>query len=741
MPGHCPDVTLTNRRSAVRRSVDRRRRRVVRVRHVASPSGSAFSKSGYLGAAMHRALKRALLASTTATALLPAAAAVPAHAARPGRATIEGSAPGWVQPARDHGAADASQTIDVKVYLPLRDPAAAAAQVRDVADPSSPDYGKYLSPADFRSRYAPLPADVAAVSQFLTDAGLTVGAIPDNHHSVTASGTLAQVEKAFAVDVHQYAYRGRLLRAPTSQLSVPAALAGKVVAVSGVDQSGTLIRPAAVGGREDGATLPAPDAPVTQNPAAAPPKSLSKVAPGAPPPAAFVNAPPCSTYYGEKIATTLPPAWGKKQPYAPCGYTPSQFQGAYGVDQAVKKGIDGRGITVAITDAYAAPTILQDANTYAKAHGQQAFGKDQFSQLLPASYTDGYDEYGPDNPCDEQGWYGEETLDVEAVHAVAPGAKVTYVGAASCNDADFDDALNKIVDNKLATIVSNSWGGLGEDEPTDLATAYQATFVQAALEGIGIFFSSGDNGDESANELNPTGGPLVDFPSSDPFVTAVGGTALAVGAKNDYQWEVGWASGTSSLSPNGKKWKPAPPGDWLYGAGGGVSQVFDEPYYQQGVVPDSIAQGKRATPDIAMDADPQTGMLVGETQTFPDGSAKYSEYRIGGTSLASPLYAAVEAIADQVYGRAHGFVNPAIYALNGTKAVHDVVPRGNNAVVRVNYNNGVDATDGTTPILRSLDDEAQSIHTGPKWDTITGVGTPNGLSYLLSLGPAKSPAG
>jgi subtilase family serine protease len=686
---------------------------------------------------MHRVLQRALLASTTAAAV--SAVAVPAHAATPARATLDGSAPRWVQPSRDRGSADASQPIDIKLYLPLRDADAAAAQVRDVTDPSSADYGKYVSPADFRSRYAPTAEDVGAVSKFLTDAGLKVGAIPDNHHSVSASGTLAQVEQAFGVDVHEYAYRGRVLRAPTGQLSIPAALAGKVVAVSGVDQSGTLIRPTSVGARHDGPTLPAPDAPVTQP--AEPPRTLSKSKPTAPPPPAFVNAPPCSAYYGEKVATTLPPAYGQKQPYAPCGYVPAQFQGAYGVDQAVQKGIDGRGVTVAITDAYAAPTILQDANTYAKAHGQQPFGPGQFSQITPSSYTDGYDQYGEDNPCDEQGWYGEETLDVEAVHAVAPGAKVTYVAGASCNDDDLDDALNTIVDNKLATIVSNSWGGLGEDEPADLGLAYQATFVQAALEGIGIFFSSGDNGDETANELNTTGGPLVDFPSSDPFVTAVGGTSLAVGQNNAYSWETGWASGTSSLSPNGKKWKPNPPGDWLYGAGGGVSGLFDEPYYQQGVVPDAVAQGHRATPDIAMDADPQTGMLVGETQTFPDGTAKYSEYRIGGTSLASPLYAGIEAISDQAYGRAHGFANPAIYALAGTKAVHDVLPRPNTAVVRVNYNNSIDASAGTTPILRSIDDEAQSIHTGPGWDTITGIGTPNGLAYLLGLGPARSPGG
>jgi subtilase family serine protease len=682
---------------------------------------------------MHRALKRALLASTTAAALTPAAAVVPAHAARPGRATLDGSAPSWAQPARDHGAADPASQVDIKVYLPLRDAGTAAAMVRDVSDPHSADYGKYLSPADFRARFAPLAADVAAVSQFLKDSGLQVGEIPDNNHSIEASGSLAQVEQAFAVNVHRYAFRGKLLNAPTSALSIPAALAGKVLAVGGVDQSGALTRPAHAPSRGSDASYgrAKPNAPVTapDKPAAA----LKGSGTGAPPPDAFVNALPCSTYFCEKIAGDLPPAYGKQQPYAPCGYTPAQFQGAYGVDKAVAKGLDGRGITVAITDAYAAPTIESDANTYAVAHGQKPFAKGQFTQVLPKRpYRYGYDDAVNGDLCGEQGWYGEETLDVEAVHAVAPGAKVTYVAGRSCDDGDLDAALNKIVDKKLATVVTNSWGSIGEDEPPAYLKAYQQTFIQADLEGIGMFFSSGDDGDDSTDTAD--GSPAVDFPSSDPFVTAVGGTALAVGKRNDRQWEVGWASGTSSLSPDGTSWTPAAPGDWLYGAGGGRSVLFDQPSYQQGVVPDAIAQGKRATPDIAMDADPQTGMLIGETQTFPDGTAKYSEYRIGGTSLASPLYAGMEAIADQIYGRSHGFVNPAIYALNGTAAVHDVVPLSPRAVVRVNYNNSVDASAGTTPILRSLDDEAQSIHTFPKWDTITGVGTPNGLTYLTNLG-------
>jgi subtilase family serine protease len=692
---------------------------------------------------MHRVLKRALLASTAVVALSPAAAAVPAHAARPGRTDLTGSVPAWAQPQRDQGAADPASAIRFHVYLPLRNADAAAAAVQDVSDPSSANYGKFLTPDAFRSTYAPLAGDVAAVSKFLTDAGLTVGDIPANNASIAVSGTLAQVQSAFDVAVHRFSYRGKLLNAPTTNLSVPAALSGKVLAVSGVDQSGTLTRPSTSTGTDSRGDDQSLIAPKPNAPYHAPPHhgghgghgGGSSGSPGdAPAPDAFVNAPPCSTYYGEKVATTLPSAYGTKQPYAPCGYTPAQFQGAYGTTQAIKRGLDGKGVTVAITDAYAAPTILADANTYATKHGQKAFGRGQFSQAFPkGGYQYGYDDAANGDLCGEQGWYGEETLDVEAVHAMAPAANVLYVAGASCDDPDLLDALNTIVDKKLADIITNSWGDIGEDTPTDVLAAYHQTFTQAALEGIGVFYSSGDDGDDSLDTADGT--PATDFPSTEPLVTAVGGTALQVGKNNNYAGEVGWATGSSSLSADGTSWVPPAPGEFLYGAGGGVSSLFAQPYYQRNVVPAGVANGHRATPDIAMDADPQTGMLIGETQSFPDGSQKYSEYRIGGTSLASPLYAGIEALADQASGRPHGFVNPSIYRLAGSNALHDIVPPAKpQAVVRVNYNNSIDASAGTTPILRSLDDEAQSIHTGPGWDTITGVGTPNGLAYLGALG-------
>ena len=222
-------------------------------------------------------------------------------------------------------------------------------------------------------------------------------------------------------------------------------------------------------------------------------------------------------------------------------------------------------------------------------------------------------------------------------------------------------------------------------------------------------------------------------------VLAVGlaaGTALAVGRNNNYVFEQGWGTGKSVLT-NGA-WAPARPA-YLYGGGGGTSQLFRQPAYQKKVVPTSIANyfGKgahRAVPDVAMVGDPSTGFLVGQSQSFPDGSVRYSEYRIGGTSLSSPLFAGVVAVADQVNGGTLGFLNPKIYQLAGSSAFRDVnhgraVTDG---VVRVDFANGLDATGGLITSLRTLN-QTGTIFTRAGYDDVTGVGSPNGIPFLVAM--------
>jgi subtilase family serine protease len=451
------------------------------------------------------------------------------------------------------------------------------------------------------------------------------------------------------------------------------------------------------------------------------------------PPAAFRNAPPCSQYWAQKLDTTDPAYGGgfpSPLPYAPCGYVPDQLRSVYGMDQALNQGIQGQGVTVAVIDAFASPTLFADAQQYA-ARNDPAYPlrPNQFSELLFRTNP----KLERPGKCDAEGWYGEQSLDVEAVHGMAPKADILYVGGSDCLDVSLDKALNTVVAQHLAQIVTNSYGDQGEDIPPSLVRAFQRIAIDAVLDGIGVYFSSGDSGDEAAN----LGTPSPDFSASSPWVTAVGGTSVGVGANGQRVLETGWETGKSILK-NGA-WVPPPPGAFLYGSGGGTSRLFAEPWYQQGVVPNSLArqnqrpgQKGRVVPDISADGDPNTGMLIGLTQTFPDG-AHYGQYRIGGTSLSSPLLAGIMALADSATGYAHGFINPSLYQrLAGTRALTDV-RHVNAAVVRVDYVNGVDATNGTTTSVRTFDFPGLAINTTPGYDNVTGLGTPNGVAFLLRV--------
>jgi subtilase family serine protease len=239
-------------------------------------------------------------------------------------------------------------------------------------------------------------------------------------------------------------------------------------------------------------------------------------------------------------------------------------------------------------------------------------------------------------------------------------------------------------------------------------------------------FSSGDSGDE----LAASGLKQTDYPTSDPLVTSVGGTSAAIGADNSMLFQAGWGTDKYALSTDGTSWQPL---GFLYGAGGGFSTLFNRPAYQRGVVPARSPSG-RAVPDIAMDADPSTGMLIGQTQLFPKG-VFYGEYRVGGTSLASPLMAGMQALASESAGSRLGFADPMIYQLErqGGAAYSDVTGAHDpDAVVRPDFVNGVNAKDGIVYSVRTFGDDS-SLNANKRWDDVTGVGTPNGM-YLTSAG-------
>jgi len=637
--------------------------------------------------------KRRVLGIVVAVALVIAAIPAVATLAAPStRATLTGSIPAWANSANFKGAADPSTDVGFRVYLGWNNPSAVEALAQAVSDPHSASYGQYLTPQQFRQQFAPSQAQAGAVQSWLRSQGFQVQYTPQNNHYVSAEGTVAQAQTAFGTSFGMYGVNGLTVRSPSAELTIPSSLASVVSGVVGLDDSAQFV-------------------------------FTNHTSGDAPPPAAFVTGTPCSTYWGEKQAVGFTNPYGAGTlPYAPCGYTPAQIKGAYGISSTY----NGSGQTVAIIDAYAAPTIAQDVNQWSVNRGLPEMQGNQLTQVVaPGTYN--HPERGQKQS--PQGWYGEETLDVESVHGMAPAANIVYVGAPN-NFQDLDAALNHVVDKGLAQIVSNSYGFNTELLAPGFIKPYEDTIIQGVVEGIGIYFSSGDNSDESLVQ----GFTTTDWPASSPFVTAVGGTSLAVGASNNYLFETGWGSTTSSWT--GSAWSPTAPGAWLYGAGGGVSRIFPEPSYQQGVVPTSVftTQGRtgRAVPDVSALADPNTGYIVGETQTFPDGSVKYDEYRLGGTSLACPIMAGIMALADQAAGHPHGFANPVFYSLAGSSAYRDIVsPASTVAVVRTNFNNNVDASGGLSYRLRTMN-QTLSLQTTPGYDDVTGLGTPAG-AFLDAL--------
>ena len=670
-----------------------------------------------------RASRVAVVSAATAAVVLglvtPAQAAT--SSSRPARVRVPNIQPALTG-AHRLGAAPAGQAVGLRLYLAGRDPAGLAAAVKAVSTPGSARYRQYLTPAQVRDRYAADAATVAAVRSFLTGYGLKVTGVPGNRTYVDAQGTVAQVQKAFGASLQQYAKNGTTIRATTSAVTVPSTLAGKVTAVSGLSSRSARITPSHVDG---------PHA-ATAARATAARASTARTGRAAPPPDAFVNAPPCSAYWAQKIATTRPTAFGKHQPYAPCGYTPSQIQGAYGLTSSLTHGLRRPRRTVAITDAYAAPTILADANTYAVKHGQKPFAKGSSPRSCRRSATATTTPANKDL-CGEQGWYGEETLDVEAVHAMAPGREDHSTSPRPrCDDDDF--ARRAEHDRRQAPRQRSSrTPGAPTRTPAGTDDAYQQSFSRRRVEGIGFYFSSGDNGDERRQPRPPHGG----LPRLSPLVTAVGGTVArrrqGTTTLRDRLEHRQVHADRQRLEPDASRRVP----------------LRRRRRHQHDVRPARLPAGRRpgrarepagggkgrVVPDVSVVGDPNTGMLVGETQTFPDG-------RSSTASTASAAPRCQPALRRDHGDRRPGLGPPARLRQPGAVRAlrHERVLRPD-AAHRPRSCGSTTSTASTratalTTSLRSPSTPrwARSLRVRHGYDDITGVGTPNGAWFLGSLG-------
>jgi subtilase family serine protease len=365
-------------------------------------------------------------------------------------------------------------------------------------------------------------------------------------------------------------------------------------------------------------------------------------------------------------------------------YSPDQYQVAYGVAPLLNRGITGKGETVVMPELANRPgpsytDIRKDLAAFDRKFGLPAATLKVTTTLAGASapYVAGT----------------EEVEDTEIVHAIAPGASLDVVlvpANAVASAANFTAAVTGLIHVAIAqhaAVVSIS-GSEGEHlfTPAQVARIH-AALQQAAGRRLTVVASSGDTG-----VISDDGPPVqVSLPASDPLVLGAGGTALGASFfTGAYHGEMAWNADTSASA-------------------GGYSSLFRRPSYQDGV---PRLGRMRGVPDVAADADSFTAM----TLTFAGGVP----YPAQGTSAATPLWAAVIALADQDAGQHLGFVNPAIYALARSpayhRAFHDVVTGDNSVFWPTRLFTG--------------------YQTGPGWDPVTGWGSPNAhiLVPLLARG-------
>ncbi|MEO7072287.1 MAG: S53 family peptidase [Rhodanobacter sp.] len=549
----------------------------------------------------------------------------------------------------DMGLAPAAQTAHVTLFLKLHNQAALEQYIQATVTPGSAQYHRFIDTAQFASQYGATEAEIAQVQAFLTSQGLT-GRVLANHMAVQTTGTLAQFAKAFHTSIHTYDAHDRAaaFHRPASPLVLPPALGQIVLSTSGLNNANHY--------RSHRISAPG----ITGLQLQHTPTTLARSA----------------------DASGNPTATGE-----PGQYTVGDVANFYNINPLYQRGINGKGTTVAIVTL--SDFDPADAQTYWDGIGLKT--KKNRIRLVPVDGGAVFD-----------GGSGETALDVEQSGGLAPWAKIIVYHAPNEGTGFTDAFMQAVVDNK-ADSISTSWGlpeafnfaALNVDGAavTDTSDAgdlqvFHQILMEAAAQGQSVFAASGDSGAyDTVRSLGTGTGPYefnapltVDSPASDPYMTAAGGTTVPVTFTN--------RAGDVVLSITQESvwgWDyllPFAPREALFsvGGGGGVSVYWHEPLYQwftsgvrrseakQTLAYNDPAAGPttllqlparffgRNVPDVALNADPETGYIV---VSSTDGGV-ISE---GGTSFVAPQLNGISALLTQSAGHRVGFWNPQVYLL------------------------------------------------------------------------------
>jgi subtilase family serine protease len=599
------------------------------------------------------AAKRPRLARSLA-ALLMTGLAVPALANAP-------LADNFID-VQDLGPIAAATPMTAVVWLKRQNQSGLDQAVAQRYDQTSPAYHQWLTPAEAAS-FGPKPQDVATVQASLSALGLNVETVSSDGSAIKVSGAADKMEAAFGTAIHLRRPRqsgGATFFATVTAPKYQGAHPELISTVSGLTQTRAQPFVRRQVDLSTGLAIPGVPAQGATNPLSAftsncfgPTFKAQWSGFGTDGPAGDVGigGEVVATYEGStylNIASTTRPN---------CGYTASQVAAHYGVDHVFNRGLTGKGQTIVIVDAYGSPTIQADANIFSQAMGLPAVDESNFKIVYP----------GGQPTTTDAGWATETTLDVEWAHALAPGAKIVLLVAPTNQDSDLSFADNYAVVNRLGNVISNSFGsaeaGYDPADGLSLAELYSNVFELAAATGISVNVATGDNGDWGLG--TPVGAASI--PADSPFATGVGGTSINVPSDNG-PVDSAWGINATDL---GTLISPFPMPDimgFLQGGGGGESALLAKPYFQS-----QLRGSGRQLPDVSFLADPQTGVIVVQTIPPSQGGTGTQFFSLGGTSLASPMFAAIWALADEAAGESLGQAAPALTRMPAV-AFQDIVP-------------------------------------------------------------------
>jgi subtilase family serine protease len=656
--------------------------------------------------------------------------------------TVAHNTPVYVSTARSLGSEDPAKTIEVSIWLNPHNRAELDALAQQLYDPASPNYRHFLSRSQFGARFAPTASEAKTVQAFFESHNLKVVKVAPHNFFVRARGTVGDIEAAFHVKLNNYQVGDKILRANDRDPYVDGAAAPLVKSVAGLDT-----------GRFEHPAMARPAAPSASK-AARPQTIGSNVVPSSSD--FFTNncfdgvkketfstnddgSFPIGTYSGNHLNMQSLTNPG-------CAYTPPEIQTAYHLTGLYKKGYDGSGQTIGIIDWCGSSTILSDANAFSAYFGLPTLTSSNFAiTYIPTQST-----------CIAAD-QSEINIDVEWAHAIAPGARINLIVPPSSLYHDVDQAEYIAIDDGLANVISGSFGSEEIYVPaTELENGNLINEIGTVL-GISTNFSTGDYGDFTFDAGYPAS---VSYPADSPYATAVGGITLALNANNSIAWQAGWGNNEIALAQAGTVYDPPLNFGFYAGSGGGPSTCatqdsmgnclagFPKPSYQK-----ALGGKYRQVPDVSWLADPFTGVAI--LITVP-GQLPDQVWQVwGGTSVACPMFSALWAIANQEAlaggGSALGLAAPYLYSMPvGT--IYDIVPLTSQNNVKASIQESGTTTTKYTPAQVAqvtgpfidaiwdfawLDSTAYAMtfetDSGLKikkgWDSVTGVGVPNGQAF------------